>query len=352
MANRFVQISKLIKDKNGLPTAADASMEIDGMSLEEVHLLDNDDTAKENADAHRRGDSPVPVKSDEARLQVHRHLGTKDWVHPSMYQNKGIIVQFLNHSAAGMGTVIGGVRIGLTDIRYFPEYLFEHEQSLKSHAARQLIRHHERSQCSLGVGEDLVLDDFSISWTLASITAEAAFLNPNGRNEGPIWMCHFPSFTTPVKLGYLADSTPDAAYVVNCYINLVHSNQRRRCVKAKHAAEVIRKMEAKAAEARMAKEKAEREANPHLSAPPPKKTSRSESPAPSNRKGMVKKLEAKVEGLEKTVKRVEALATTVDPVSSEAVIKASPPPVQDAFPPPVAKSSTPCWIKEDLPDLK
>ena len=338
MAGRMVELAK--EAANGSPRNVEAA------NAAAIRRMDVDD--EETTPTGRRQSEPQPPT--DQRRRIIRTPATANFIHPSLYEKDGIIIQFINHAGNDMGSIIGGVRIGLRDIALFPEYLMEHEGRLKAHAATQLLHHLKRSQSSLGLGENLVLDDFSISWMPASVTAEAACLNPNSRNEGGMWMCAFPHLLQKVDLGPCPDpdedDEEDEAYLVNCYINLVNQNSRRRCVQAKQQQEAVQKQEAAAAAAKKAKDQEERAANPHLH-PPPKKTTRTNSPAAANRVPYHKKLEQKVLELEKKVSQAEAKAASPPATYRE------PPPAKkdDIFPQPVAQSSTPMWVKEDLPEL-
>lgn len=333
---RPVQPGEAAKAANGIDRAAyrPEEMDIDGMGL--------DDPPK---------DLGEPRKPLDERRRILRTNVTKWYIHPTMYQRDGIIIQFINHLGNDMGSVIGGVRIGLTEIALFPEYLVQYEGQVKAHAAAQLQRHLERSQSAVGLGENLTVDDFSMTFMIASVTEEAALVNPNTRNEGPLWMCHFPTFTRKIQLNF-SEEEPDSAYMVNGYINLVHANQRRRLVAIKLQKEATQKAEAAAAAVLKQKEKDEKAANAHLN-PPPKKAARPNSPTHHVNQGKktftpsAKQLHEQMQHLKKKLIEVEAKATPIEEIFKEK----EPVPVEEAFPAPKAKCPTPFWIKDDLPDL-
>ena len=59
----------------------------------------------------------------------------------SFHDKTGIIIQFINASCPGTFPIIGGLRIGLEDIRKAPQYLNKHKRVIKQHASNQLMKH-------------------------------------------------------------------------------------------------------------------------------------------------------------------------------------------------------------------
>ena len=153
-----------------------------------------------------------------------------DHVHESMIKKAGIIVQFSNSNAAGATSMIGGVRLGLTDIRKAPSYLARNKQLLKQHAMRMLLRHFQDTQCAAGAGEPLTADDFGLTFSLASVSRAAASLNPSRRNEGPLFYCLFSGLTEAACLSEVnwTNGIPsEATYFINGYIHFLPQSQRR-----------------------------------------------------------------------------------------------------------------------------
>jgi hypothetical protein len=166
-------------------------------------------------------------------------------------ENAGIVLQFINNNCPGASTLIGGIRLVMRDVRKIPAYLSKYESQVKERALFALKRHFIENQCALGATENLCPDDFGMSYSVASVSAEGLKLNPTGRHEGPLMFCFWNNLVTPTKLQTFANGAADYAYVINVYINLLPASQRR--------AVVIRK--AKEDEARELLDRAERSDN-------------------------------------------------------------------------------------------
>ena len=180
-----------------------------------------------------------------------------DHVHESMLKKTGIIVQFSNSNAAGATSMIGGVRLGLTDIRKAPSYVARNKQLLKQHAMRMLQRHFNDTQCAAGAGEPLTADDFGLTFSLASVSRSAAALNPSRRDEGPLFYCLFSGLTEATSLeevNWNDGRVSEVTYFINGYIHLLPQNQRRYRVihKIKMDASTKDEDELKAKKAKMA----------------------------------------------------------------------------------------------------
>ena len=180
-----------------------------------------------------------------------------DHVHESMIKKAGIIVQFSNSNAAGATSMIGGVRLGLTDIRKAPSYLARNKQLLKQHAMRMLLRHFQDTQCAAGAGEPLTADDFGLTFSLASVSRSAAALNPSRRDEGPLFYCLFSGLTEATSLeevNWNDGRVSEVTYFINGYIHLLPQSQRRYRVihKIKMDASTKDEDELKAKKAKMA----------------------------------------------------------------------------------------------------
>ena len=180
-----------------------------------------------------------------------------DHVHESMLKKTGIIVQLSNSNAAGATSMIGGVRLGLTDIRKAPSYVARNKQLLKQHAMRMLQRHFNDTQCAAGAGEPLTADDFGLTFSLASVSRSAAALNPSRRDEGPLFYCLFSGLTEATSLeevNWNDGRVSEVTYFINGYIHLLPQSQRRYRVihKIKMDASTKDEDELKAKKAKMA----------------------------------------------------------------------------------------------------
>ena len=162
---------------------------------------------------------------------------SSDLVDRSILQKQGVIIQILNTSCAGSSAaVIGAIRINLQDVRKIPAYLSRNRRLIKQHAVRIMMKHYQDMNFGLGASETLHLDDFGMSFTLASVSHEGAQLNPGKRQEGPLFCCHFPTMVNPIVLQHANWDTNTegvAVHVVNAYVNILPLHQRRNYIVAR-----------------------------------------------------------------------------------------------------------------------
>lgn len=145
----------------------------------------------------------------------------------SFFHKRGVILQFVNNNCPGATSLIGGLRLGLTDIRKIPAYLEKNTNRLKHYAIKSLDRHIKTNQCCVGAGEKLSIDDYGISFSLATVSPRATMLNHSKRQEGQLFYCLFPGLVEPIFLGHNPDGTEDYAHVINVFIHLMPNSQRR-----------------------------------------------------------------------------------------------------------------------------
>ena len=145
----------------------------------------------------------------------------------SFFHKKGAVLQFINNNCPGATSLIGGLRLGLEDVRKVPAYLEKNSDRLKHFAIKCLDRHIKINQCCVGAGEKLSIDDYGISFSLATVSERAALLNHSKRQEGQLFYCLFPGLLEPVFLGLNPDGTNDFAHVFNVFIHLMLGSQRR-----------------------------------------------------------------------------------------------------------------------------
>ena len=197
------------------------------------------------------------------------------------------------------------------------------------------MRHYQDMNFGLGASETLHLDDFGLSFTLASVSHEGAQLNPGKRQEGPLFCCHFPTMVNPIVLQHAnwdTNTEGAAVHVVNAYVNILPLHQRRNYI-------VTRARE----------EKAFLETVPKLSTPQvPAKKSKPSIPAssPHGAKGTSNAQEKKTQLPENAALREEIARLKVLTIRLQ----------QQALPsPPLPTTKPPVWPTNrdhgpDLPD--
>ena len=153
-----------------------------------------------------------------------------EYVHESLLTKDGTIFNFINSSCPGASSSIGGLRCNLKDATKIPAYIDRNRNKIKLHAIKALDRHIRESRCAIGAMEDLTVDDYGLTFALASVTHEGANLNPYKRHEGPLWYCMYPNLceSTVLKVECWDEgSSADRAFIINTYIHLLPAIQRR-----------------------------------------------------------------------------------------------------------------------------
>jgi len=98
--------------------------------------------------------------------------------------------------------------------------------------------------CTAAANEVITYEDFSISFSVATLSDEGWRLNPMGRNEGPVHFCVHPGLLQPAVLGTFADGSIDEAHVINVYVHLLEAPKRRTSIMKKLKADERAKQEA------------------------------------------------------------------------------------------------------------
>jgi hypothetical protein len=146
----------------------------------------------------------------------------------SLYTKKGIIFNILNNQCHGTSQFVRALRIELSDPVHLNKYLETNFAFLKKTAVLHVHDYYSTSRVNLGMATDLTLDEYSPSFTFASLSDEGKSMLPNGEQEGPLWYGLFPQLLKKVELRTLPDGSIDSAYVVNFRIHQVNPNIRIR----------------------------------------------------------------------------------------------------------------------------
>ncbi len=153
-------------------------------------------------------------------------LGCPD-LHNSFFTKKGVIMSIINSNCTGSTSVIGGLRLGVAEIEKMPAYIDRNRDRIKHVAVEMLDRHIKLNQCATGMGESLALEDYGISFSLATLAPRSQGYNPTKRVEAPLYYCLFPGLIEPAYLGSHPDGTADYAHIINVFIHLLPATQRR-----------------------------------------------------------------------------------------------------------------------------
>ncbi|MDP2788964.1 MAG: hypothetical protein Q8O46_02845 [bacterium] len=123
------------------------------------------------------------------------------------------------------------MRINLVEIKKIPAYLSKYESVIKFQAVKHLTRHFLDTQWCTGIGETLTLDDYGITYSIASLSPEGRNLIPKSETGGPLAYCFYPNLVRYIPLAYdIRGNVIDGAYFVNAYIQLLDPIIRRNLV--------------------------------------------------------------------------------------------------------------------------
>jgi hypothetical protein len=64
-----------------------------------------------------------------------------DLVDDSIFDKRGILVQFLNSNCTGSPHVFGGMRLAILDIKKVPAYQTKNRRQIKQHTVKALMKH-------------------------------------------------------------------------------------------------------------------------------------------------------------------------------------------------------------------
>jgi hypothetical protein len=203
-------------------------MDASSKSLSMLSILSDEDLEQ---DCHHDMDR-IPVEMahhDTIRLQNGKE-SVCEYLEESHYSKGGVIVQFINTNCAGSSSLIGGLRLGIMDVRMVPTFLSKWKSYLRLHGIKYLNRQMIDTHCPVGVGETLYPEDYGISFTMASLSTKGFQLNPCKRSEGPLFFCAYPGLVEPAVVNEDTNGIFDLAHVVNAYIHLLPTAGRRSSI--------------------------------------------------------------------------------------------------------------------------
>ena len=181
-----------------------------------------------NDDIAMRAEVALDQKLED--LQIEQAELACPEIDESLYTNRGVIVNFFNPNTTGAVQNIGGVRLALDDIRKVPSYLHRNRRRFKQLAMKLLDAHLRHAVCPVGAGEVLTMDDYSLTFAVASLSDEAKLIWAGKRNEGPLYLCTGSNMTKPILWGQTPDGRDDYAHMVHAYVALSPAAQRRTTI--------------------------------------------------------------------------------------------------------------------------
>ena len=159
-------------------------MEASAKSLSQFSFISNKEL---DPDCHEEMDRAVElahidtIRFNNGRETLCEYIDESHWI------KGGVLVQFINTNCAGSASMIGGIRLGITDIRMVPRYLSKWKSYLRLHGIKHLACQMIDTHGPTAAGETLYPEDYGISFTMGSLLDKGIKLNPCKRNEGPLF---------------------------------------------------------------------------------------------------------------------------------------------------------------------
>ena len=163
------------------------------------------------------------LQDDFTLLQLKEKDIICDFVPREMITKKGIIIQFLNSNSSGATTMVGVTRIGLSDPRKVPAFLQRNVGIIRQHAVTALQTHFKMTLCSSGALENLSPEDFSISFSWASLTEAGRSLTQHGKPDLALGYGLLDQYVQPILA---SRNDPYPVCVLNAFVQLQDPSRR------------------------------------------------------------------------------------------------------------------------------
>lgn len=154
-----------------------------------------------------------------------------DFAHESHFINQGAIIQVRTNQCNDAAEVIGAIRIPVSDHLDIMGYITENRPMLKDIAIGMLKSHMRACNHHISINEDIANEDYSESYSVASVTASASLMNATSRNEGGMWMLMYPTYLCAQRADILDPRTHRSIveswqYLINLFIHLNEAGRR------------------------------------------------------------------------------------------------------------------------------
>ena len=160
-------------------------------------------------------------------MQINPKELVSSFMGQEMIQKKGIVLQYLNSNSSGATTMIGVTRIGLQDQRKMPAFVARNVSIIRQHAVAALQRHMRLTLCATGVLETLCPEDYSISFSWASLTEAGRSLTQHGKPDLALGYAMCEGLVAPIQLSAF---DPSPVCILNVFIQLQDSVRRSNAV--------------------------------------------------------------------------------------------------------------------------
>ena len=160
-----------------------------------------------------------------------------------MLTKKGIVLQYLNNNASGSTTMVGVTRIGLVDPRRMPAYVARNHAIIRQHAVAALQRHFKLTLCSTGVMEVLSPEDYSITYSWASLSEVGKSLTQHGKPDLGLGYAVCDQLLQPILV---SRNDPHPVCVLNVFVQLHDATRRSTAIIKKAREEEAAKVQSQA----------------------------------------------------------------------------------------------------------
>lgn len=173
------------------------------------------------------GSGPSQIAESFTLLQLKHREVVCEHLDVEMLTKKGIVLQYLNNNASGATTMVGVTRIGLVDPRRMPAYVARNHAIIRQHAVAALQRHFRLTLCSTGVMEVLSPEDYSITYSWASLSEAGRSLTQHGKPDLGLGYAVCDQLLQPVLV---SRNDPHPVCVLNVFVQLQDASRRSNAV--------------------------------------------------------------------------------------------------------------------------
>jgi len=145
-------------------------------------------------------------------------------------EKDGFLIQFVAPAINGMSEHIGAVRTNIKTAARIPAYLYENRNFIKARGVEMMRQHQIETQYGNGADEELTINDFSMTYSVRSLTAlgKENGATVNNKRDGPVYFLYVPQYVEEWVLPGppRRDGSANRGFVVNVYLNVLSKMQR------------------------------------------------------------------------------------------------------------------------------
>ncbi|MDP2788423.1 MAG: hypothetical protein Q8O46_00005 [bacterium] len=143
---------------------------------------------------------------------------------PSLTKKNGFVMQVISNQFHETPDMVGTLRTNCMDVRKIPAYISQHEALIKEKVINLFTRYLIDIQHPAGCLEKLIADDYSITYSVASLTSDGMAMAID-KKGAPISYCHFPGLVRMIPVHFNEQGQVlDQAIFINCLISLAETH--------------------------------------------------------------------------------------------------------------------------------